>query len=135
MSSAGLISMKWTMSQQMTLLLTLTTWLSNNPADVDEDDGNDLNLSNDEGNQKILANVTQCNVLPPSDIHHWVLATQQTQQEQKIMQKNPSKAKKTITINGVIYTANVYNIVYSISKHHADKQETSLVDCQCQYGR
>jgi len=47
---------------------------------------------------------------------------------QKLMQKDPGKAKKTITIDGVVYTANVHNVVYSISKYQADKQETSLVD-------
>jgi len=39
-----------------------------------------------------------------------------------------NKTKKSITIDGVVYTANMHNIVYLISKHHADKQETSLVD-------
>jgi len=47
---------------------------------------------------------------------------------QKFMQKDPGKAKKTITIDGVVYIAKVHNVVYSISKHQADKQETSLVD-------
>jgi len=73
----------------------------------------------------------------PSNIHQ-VLAAQQTQQDQKIMQKNPSKANKTITINGVVYTANVHNVVYFNRKHHADKQETLLVDCGANawwYGR
>jgi len=40
-----------------------------------------------------------------------------------------NKTKKSITIDGVVYTANMHNIVYLISKHHANKQETSLVDC------
>jgi len=49
-------------------------------------------------------------------------------------QKDSGKPKKTITIDGIVYTANVYNAVYSIGKHQADKQETSLVDCGAYYG-
>jgi len=35
---------------------------------------------------------------------------------------------KSITIDGIVYTANMHTIVYSISKHQANKQETSLID-------
>jgi len=44
------------------------------------------------------------------------------------------KPKKSITIDGVLYMANMHNIEYSISKHCADKQETSLVDCRANGG-
>jgi len=45
------------------------------------------------------------------------------------MQHSANKPKKSITIDGIVYTANTHNIVYLISKHCANKQETSLVDC------
>ncbi len=44
------------------------------------------------------------------------------------MQSSANKPKKSITIDGVVYTAKMHNIIYSISKHHANKQETLLVD-------
>ena len=44
------------------------------------------------------------------------------------MQCSAIKPKKSITIDGVVYTANMNNIEYLISKHRADKQKTSLVD-------
>ncbi len=50
------------------------------------------------------------------------------------MQKDPGKAKMTITIDGVVYTTNAHNVVYSISMHKADKQENSLVDCSANGG-
>ena len=89
-----------------------------------------------DDDQQLLAHLTKHKVLPPSDIR-WVLAAQQSQVSQKFMQKDPGKAKKTITVDGVVYVAKVHNVVYSISKHQADKQETSLVDrgANGRYGR
>ena len=92
---------------------------------MDDGDAGDQEVGDD---QQILAHVTRRKVLPPSDIRR-VLAAQQSQVSQKFMQKDPGKAKKTITIDGIVYVAKVHNVVYSISKHQADKQETSLVDC------
>jgi len=84
---------------------------------------------NVEDDQQLLAHLTHCKELPPSDIWH-VLASQQSKQEKQVMQHSAiaNKPKKSITIDGVVYTANMHNIVYLISKHHADKQETSLID-------
>ncbi len=83
---------------------------------------------NVEDDQQLLAHLTHHKELPPNDI--WcVLASQQSRQEQQVMQHSAiNKPKKSITIDGIVYTANVHNIEYLISKHHADKQETSLVD-------
>ncbi len=95
--------------------------------EVTEDAALDDNVEDD---QQLLAHLTWHKELPPNDIQH-VLASQQSRQEQQVMQHSASanKPKKSITIDGIVYTANTHNIVYSISKHHADKQETSLVDC------
>jgi len=82
-------------------------------ADMDGGDAGDQEVDDD---QQILAHVTWHKVLPPSDIRR-VLAAQQSQVSQKFMQKDPGKAKKTITIDGVVYVAKVHNVVYSISKH------------------
>ena len=90
----------------------------------DDDEAGNQEIDDD---QQLLAHLTRHKVLPPCDIR-WVLAVQQSQVSQKFMQKDPGKAKKTITIDGVVYIAKVHNVVYSISKHQADKQETSLVD-------
>ncbi len=50
------------------------------------------------------------------------------------MLKDPGKATKAITIDGVVYTSNVHNVVHFISKHQTDRQETSLVDCSTNGG-
>jgi len=87
----------------------------------------DASLGNDDGDQQILAHVIQDKVLPPNDIQ-WVPAARQSQREQKTTQKDPGEYKKSITVNGAAYTSNVHDVIYFISKHHADKQETSFVD-------
>jgi len=88
-----------------------------------------------EDDQQLLAHLTCHKELPPSDIWH-VLASQQYKQEKQVMQCSAiaNKPKKSITIDGIVYTANVHNIEYLISKHCADKQETSLVDCGAKGG-
>jgi len=80
--------------------------------------------SDSNDSQKIAAHLTNHHVLEPNDIWH-VLATSQKCQEKEITQH---AAKKTIVVDGVTYTANVHNVVYNVSEHHANKQETSLVD-------
>jgi len=83
--------------------------------------------------QLLLAHLMHCRELPPHDIWQ-VLASQQSRQEQQGMQHSASFPKKSITIDGVVYTANVHNIIHSVSKHCVDKQETSLVDCRANGG-
>ena len=73
---------------------------------------------------RIAPHLTNCHVLEPNDIRH-VLAISQKCQEKEITQHG---AKKTIVVDGVTYTANVHNVAYNVSEHHANKQETSLVD-------
>jgi len=89
------------------------------------DDGDPGNLRGDE-DQPILALVTHCKVLSPSAIQQ-ILAIQQFQKPQELMHNGAGEAKKTVTIDDAIYTGSVHNIFYSISKHQADIQETSLV--------
>jgi len=56
-----------------------------------------------------------------------VLAAKQKRREEDIKQQYA--AKKTMVIDGVKwYSANVHNVVYSVSEHHASRQETALVD-------
>jgi len=75
--------------------------------------------NSDAGNQEVVADqqflayVTPCKLLPSSDIQ-WVLATQQSQKIQKLMQKDPGKTKK---IDDVIYGSSVHNHVYFTNKH------------------
>jgi len=96
-------------------------------AEGNEDAALDDNVEDD---RQLLAHLTCHKEQPPSDIWH-VLASQQSKQEQQVMQCSASanKPKKIITIDGIVYTANVHNIDYSISEHCANKKETSLVDC------
>jgi len=92
-------------------------------------DDSDAGNQGVDADQQLLAHVTQCKLLPSSDIQ-WVLAIQQSQKMQKFMLKNPGKAKKIVTIDGVIYITEVYNGAYFTSMHQVDKQGTPLV-----YGR
>jgi len=56
-----------------------------------------------------------------------VLAAKQKRREEDIKQQYA--AKKTMVIDGVKwYSANVHNVIYSVSEHHASRQETALVD-------
>jgi len=89
-------------------------------------DDSDAGKQGVDADQQLHTHVTQCKLLPSSDIQ-WVLAIQQSQKMQKFMLKNPGKTKKIVTIDGFIYITEVYNGVYFTSMHQADKQETPLV--------
>jgi len=66
---------------------------------------------NVEDDQQLLAHLTHCKELPPSDIRR-VLASQQYKQEKQVMQRSAiaNKPKKSITIDGIVYTANVHTL-------------------------
>ena len=83
-----------------------------NETEGTEDAAPDDNM---EDNQQLLAHLTHRRELPPSDIRR-VLASQQYKQEKQVMQHSAiaNKPKKSITIDGIVYTANVHNVEYSI---------------------
>jgi len=127
--------MELSLSPQITLALILTTCFEitgyQNAANVDDGDAGNLE---DHDHQQIQAHVAQFKVLPLSDIQQ-VLAAQHSQKTQKLMQKDPGKAKKTITIDGVVYTANVHNTVYSKSTKLISSDLFGQWWCQLRHGR
>jgi len=52
------------------------------------------------------------------------VAAQQSHKTQNLMQKDPGKTKKTIIIDGIVYTANIHNDAYFTSKHEAIKRRS-----------
>jgi len=77
--------------------------------EVTEDATPDVGANTDDvgDDQQCLAHLTHHKELPPSDIQR-VLASQQSRQEQQVIQHSVIKPKKSITIDSIVYTANIH---------------------------